>query len=136
MTTEIVDLIDDRRIAKQCQDSEKYREKDRMIRKKCIAAKEKWFNEKCEEIEYLSQKNPQLIHEKVKNLSKPEQCISSGCIKGKDGSIIMDKEKILNRWEEYISELYDDEERGVKTEIRKNMDEPSILQSEVEHAIN
>ena len=136
MTTEIVDLMDDRRIAKQCQDSEKYREKDRMIRKKCIAAKEKWFNDKCEEIEFLSQKNPQLIHEKVKSLSKPKKCTSSGCIKGKDGSIIMDKEKILNRWEEYISELYDDEERGVKIEIRKNMDGPPILRSEVEHAIN
>ena len=136
MTTEIVDLMDDRRIAKQCQDSEKYREKDRMIRKKCIAAKEKWFNDKCEEIEFLSQKNPQLIHEKVKSLSKPKKCTSSGCIKGKDGSIIMDNEKILNRWEEYISELYDDEERGVKIEIRKNMDGPPILRSEVEHAIN
>ena len=98
MTTEIVELMADRRIAKQCQVSQKYKEKDRMIRKKCIAAKEKWFNDKYEEIELLAQKNPQLIHEKVKNLSKPKRCTSSGCIKGKDGSITMDKEKILNRW--------------------------------------
>ena len=68
-----------------------------MIRKKCIAAREKWFNDKCEEIELLAQKNPQLIHEKMKNLSKPKTCTSSGCSKGKDGSIIMDKEKILNK---------------------------------------
>ena len=57
--------MDERRIARQYQDSEKYKEKYLVIRKRCIEAKEKWFNKKCEEIELLSQKNPQLIHEKV-----------------------------------------------------------------------
>ena len=36
----------------------------------------------------------------------------------------MDKDKILNRWEEYISELYGDEERGMQP------------QSEIKHAIS
>ena len=50
MTAEILDLMVDRRIAKQCQDSAKYKEKDKLIRQKCIQAKEEWFNERCEEI--------------------------------------------------------------------------------------
>ena len=102
MTVEILSLMDDRRIAKQCQDAAKYKEKDKLIRKKCIQAKEEWFNEKCEEVELLSKKNPQLIHEKVKNLSKLMECSSNGCIQGKDGGIIIDIEGIINRWEEYI----------------------------------
>ena len=40
MTAEILDLMVDRRIAKQCQDSAKYKEKDKFIRQKCIQAKE------------------------------------------------------------------------------------------------
>ena len=61
MTAEILDLMVDRRIAKQCQDSAKYKEKDKLIRQKCIQAKEEWFNERCEEIEVLSKKNQQLM---------------------------------------------------------------------------
>ena len=65
MTSEILNLMADRRIARQCQDATKYTEKDRLIRKKCIQAKEEWFNERYEEIEVLSKKNPQLVNEKV-----------------------------------------------------------------------
>ena len=101
MTAEIVDLMVDRRIAKQCQDSAKYKEKDKLIRQKCIQAKEEWFTERCEEIEVLSKKNQQLMYEKVMNLLKPRKCSSNGCIKGKYGSIIIDKSEILVRWEEY-----------------------------------
>ena len=52
----------------------------------------------------LSKTNPQLMHEKVKNLLKPGKCSSNGCIKGKDGSTIIEKSEILVRWEEYIQE--------------------------------
>ena len=75
------------------------------------------------------------MYEKVKNLLKPRKCSSNGCIKGKDGSIIIDKSEILVRWEEYIKELYDDEDRGPQVRIQRNMEGPPILQSEIKHAI-
>ena len=31
------------------------------------------------------------------------------CVEAKDGTIIMEKDKILDRWSEYIGELYDDD---------------------------
>ena len=62
----------------------------------------------------LSKKNPQLMDEKVKSLSKLKTCGSHGCIKGKDGSIIIDREGIISRLEKYTIELYDDEDRGVQ----------------------
>ena len=31
------------------------------------------------------------------------------CVEAKDGTIIMEKDKILDRWSEYIGEPYDDD---------------------------
>ena len=71
----------------------------------------------------LSKKNPQLKYEKVKSFSKLKTC-SNGCIKGKDGSIIIDRKEIITIREEYIGELYDDEDGGVQLEICKSMNGP------------
>ena len=46
----------------------------------------------------------------------------------------MEKEKILERWAEYISELYHDE-RGDKPPIMKNFDGPPIMKDEVRKAV-
>ena len=50
--------------------------------------------------------NPQLMHETIKNISKTRICCTSGCIKQRDGTLVMSKEEILERWEEYVTELY------------------------------
>ena len=50
------------------------------------------------------------------------------------GNIIMENEKILERWAEYISELYHDE-RGDKPPIMKNFDGPPIMKDEVRKAV-
>ena len=42
----------------------------------------------------------------------------------------MEKDEILERWSEYIEELFDDE-RGQKPVIRKNIEGPRILKAEV-----
>ena len=46
----------------------------------------------------------------------------------------MEKGKILERWKEYVGELYNDN-RGPKPTIYKNMGSPKILQSEVRYAV-
>ena len=46
----------------------------------------------------------------------------------------MENEKILERWAEYISELYHDE-RGDKSPIMKNFDGPPIVKDEVRKAV-
>ena len=55
------------------------------------------------------------MHEKVKNLSKLKRCSSNGYFKGKDGSIFIDREEIIIRWEGYIGQLYDDEDKESKS---------------------
>ena len=46
----------------------------------------------------------------------------------------MEKEKVLERWTEYIEELFRDD-RGEKPTIHKNIDGPKILKSEVRAAL-
>ena len=42
------------------------------------------------------------------------------CVEAKDGTIIMEKDKILDRWSEYIGELYDDDEVSGATKCEKH----------------
>ena len=66
------------------------------------------------------------MHEKIKNLSQPWIKSTSGCIRKRDGTLVMSKEKILERWKEYLIELYEDERKG-RPEIRKALDRPPII---------
>ena len=74
------------------------------------------------------------MHETIKNISKPRLCCSSGCIKKRDGTILMIKDEILDRWEEYLAELYDDE-RNERPEIKKKLEGPPITKDEIELAL-
>ena len=101
------------------------------VKRQCKMAKETWYNRKCEEIE----RDPREIYKKIDGIrGKRKYCSASGCIKGKDNSIIMDKDKVLERWSQYIEELFDDTRGGVP-EIYKNIEGPSILPFEVRAAL-
>ena len=56
------------------------------------------------------------------------------CIKAKNGDVLMTREKILERWSEYIKDLFQDE-RGDKPVIKKNMEGPDFTEEEVCTAI-
>ena len=46
----------------------------------------------------------------------------------------MEKNEILNRWSEYIKEVFDDD-RMSKPSVKKNMEGPSVMKNEVRQAI-
>ena len=72
---------------------------------------------------------------RIATLAPPDLSdLSIKCIKSKEGTIIMEKDKVLQRWTEYITDLFHDN-RGEKPIIRKNMEGPEILRSEVRAAI-
>ena len=52
-------------------------------------------------------------------------------MKSKKGMIVMGKEDILSRWEEYIGNLFEDDRRE-RPEINKEMEGPPILKDEIE----
>ena len=130
MKPEILQLMEDRRNAKG--DVQKYRELDRMVKKNCNIAKEEWINLQCEEIERNSHIDSKLMHKKIQELTGKTCSAKSGCIKSRNGDILMEKEDILNRWSEYIEELYHDD-RGPPPHIH-NEEGYAILEEEIHNA--
>ena len=127
--------MEERRKAKY--DKVRYNSLDEQIKKKCNKAKEEWVNEQCHQIERNQYRDSKYMHSKIKEVSGKKGGINASVangIKSKEGTILMEKEDSLNRWSEYIEELYDDD-RGEKPVISKNMDGPPIVEEEVTPAI-
>ncbi|GFO12223.1 MORC family CW-type Zinc finger protein 3 [Plakobranchus ocellatus] len=103
MTEDILKIMDKRRLAKD--NKEEYETLQKVIRKKCDEAKENWINDKCNCIDLHCRSTPQVMYRNIDEITGKKTCSSTGCLKSKNGDIIMEKEKILERWEEYISEL-------------------------------
>ena len=81
MTDEILLMMSERR--KQKRGSTKYKKLNDKIEKECRVAKEKWLNDKCEEIEELDKRHLTLqLHKKTKNLCGINKCSTkSGVLK-------------------------------------------------------
>ena len=134
MTEEILRMMRRRQAMPQRRNSDEYKQLHREIRKKCREAKEEWLKNECAEIEKGKETDSKAMHKRIKDLTGAKTCSSSGCIRSKDGTIITEKDDILERWTEYIEELF--RNRGGKPEIRKNIDGPKILQSEIRAAVS
>ena len=104
------------------------------MKKRCNEAKEHWINTQWEEKEANNGVNSKTVHQKIKEVTeKKATAKKTGCIRSKDGDILMEKEDILNRWSEYIAELYHDD-RGPPP-ITNNEEGPQILEEEVKKAL-
>ena len=107
MNTEILQLMEERRKAKA--NEQKYKELDRQVKKRCNEAKENWINAQCQEIEANANIDSKTMHQKIRDVTGRKTPTTTGCLRSKDGNILMEKEDILNRWSEYITELYHDD---------------------------
>ena len=88
ITTEILDLMDLRRLKKGTPD---YYELDRRIKQLCKSEKESWDNNMCEKIEHLEVSHQiREVLENVKKLTNKKKNIRnvSDCIKDKNGKIL------------------------------------------------
>ena len=135
MTDEILNMMNARRNIKV--GSAERERLESKIRLECKRAKEKWYSDKCAEIENLEKrKNMRLMHEKVKELTDRKRNIrnGSGCIMSKDGELLFEKSAVKERWVQYIHDLYKDEKRGIRPDYVGD-DGPSITQDEVSEAI-
>lgn len=66
------------------------------------------------------------MHKQIRQLTGQKTCLSTGWIKSKDGTFILEKGKVLQRWNEYI---------GEQPSIHRTTDGPDILKTEVEAAM-
>ena len=123
MTEEIMKLIEDRKELKkpdQENQTEEYNEIDKKIKDECRLAKDKWFNEQCEEVMKLEKDhNIREMHNKVKDLTKKKKGAksASSCIMDEEGKMLFTDEEIKKRWKDYVANLYDDPDRPEAEEI-------------------
>ena len=130
MTKEILNLMEDRRKTKSNIDL--YKTLNTQIKDKCNEAKEQWINEQCKEIENNLTVDSKYMHSKIKDIKGTKGCTASNCIKAKYGNLLMDREDVLNRWSEYIEDLFQDD-RGEKPIIKKDMVEVSAAIRKMKH---
>jgi len=130
MTKEILDMMVKRRSKKG---TAEYNSIDKDIRRKCRTAKENWANEKCRNIEELSKKHQTKTMFKVIKEMTAKRSSASSCIRNKDGDILFEADKILERWKEYVEDLFNDSRPA--NPIKNFLQGPEILKSEVENAI-
>ena len=114
----------------------KYNNIDKLIKVKCIKEKEKWLNNKCAEMEAKKNTDSREMHSNIREIIGGYRCTSNGCIKRKNGEIIMEKAQVLERWTEYIKDLFKDDRQKEKPKITRNIQGPKILKAEVRRAIN
>lgn len=76
------------------------------------------MNEQCREIEINQYKDRKYMQCKIKEISRKKGCPSTNCFKSKEGTMLIEKEDFLNRWSQYIEDIYEDD-RGEKSVINK-----------------
>ena len=108
MTKDILDKMDTRRKAKS--NTNVYKQLDEEIKSECHAEKERMLIEQCDLIEQLESTHKlHQTHAQIRNITgREENAGITTCIEDRDGNIIMEQQKILERSQEYISTLYDE----------------------------
>lgn len=135
MTAEILNMMEERRSYER--GSEKYRTINKDIKAKCKSAHEDFLDMKCCDISRNYNPNPKQAHQDIKMISgKRKNKAPSTCIKNKQGELLFEEEKIKERWEEYIGELYDDPDRDEPPlKFTHPLSGPEISKDEIEHAL-
>ena len=125
----------------------RYKELCKQVKKSARKDKQDWMDKQCSEMEkYAGQYRIREVYKMVKNITRKWQPRQSA-IKDREGKILMEREKVRERWTEYCRELYEDKEKtdGQVHEFVQELKEISppqridekedILEAEVERAI-
>jgi len=146
VTTEMLEDMEERRKWKHQSTEEAKKEYKRLnnkLRRTTDKAKEKWWEEQCEELEMLQKRGRHdLVYENIKKLTRRNNTGGGTTIKDKNGKLLENPEDIRRRWKEYVEELYwGDNNNNVedqKEEPTPNADNigPDVLKDEVLAAIS
>ncbi|XP_050431417.1 uncharacterized protein LOC126839986 [Adelges cooleyi] len=109
ITPNILDLIEERRKYKHRADMEgqlKYRNIRNRINRESKKAKEEWLEQQCAEINHLFGTNRlDQAYGTIKSFLKTNKTRNNN-IKDKNGKLLLDTREVVNRWREYLEELY------------------------------
>src|SRR6184192_1941150 len=125
MNSEILHKMEERRKCKNMRDEEQYKKLKQEIRKLCRQAKDKYYEDKWKENEMLDKAHSQLMYQKIKEL-RPKGNRGLETIRAKQGNALVEKDEVMERWAEYVEELYRDETRGEDDSIDKSQMESEV----------
>ena len=78
--------------------------------------KMKYYDAQCNEIELTEKYMPRDHHQRIQVTGKKwKNRKDSNVLKDKEGNIMIEKDQVIERWREYIEELYSDDERLQET---------------------
>ena len=101
------------------------------MKRACRTRREEWLREKCQEIEELERVDSRLMTEKIREITGKKRAQRSTVIKDIDGTILMERNEVLNRWQQYVGNLYRDDD----VELEGSEEGPAILRCEIEEAV-
>ena len=116
MNSEILDLMEQRRKCRR--ETRQYKQLDKIIRSKCSEAKTNFYNAQCVLLENWNVPMHSWCMTKWRKLLLEKSHTAPSCIETQDGSILIEKDKILKRWKEYINELFAND-RGAKPQSHR-----------------
>ena len=137
ITEEILELMEKGRKVKF--DNRRYKEIDRIIKRKCMEEKMKYYDAQCNEIELTEKYMPRDHHQRRQQVTgkKWKNRKDSNVLEDKEGNIMTEKDQIIERWRQYIEELYSDDERLQETiKIEGELTGNKIEKDEIVKAMN
>ena len=111
LTTEVLELCDERREVKQQKLTDKiknshYNFLNREIKRKSKKCKDSWLKNLCKEVEECHQASKtRQVYQTIKTLTG-KQTLRMKSIKDKDGNVLTEEERIRDRWKENYADLY------------------------------
>lgn len=145
VTMDMVRRMEERRQWKNINTQEgqkEYRRLNNLLRRETDRAKAEWLERQCEELESLEQRGEMdILYQKVKAMANgPRNGPGVNAITSRNGELLTDGEAVMERWREYVQELYARRERPETLPIEAEPVDgdqvgPAVLESEVLMAI-
>eukprot|EP00794_Sanderia_malayensis_P008574 gene8574-biopygen6861 len=149
MMVEILDACDERRKLKATKfksvaKTKVYKRINAKVKREIRDAKENFFKEKCKQIQHAFERNnTKKVFDTIKELNR-RIAVKTSAIEATDGTLLMDENKIQERWTEYVRQLYNypiQTDEGILRELEAGgpgditSEEPEILRSEIASAV-
>lgn len=137
MKNEILDMMDIRRSIAD-RDSYEYRRMNKEINRRCREAKQKWYEEKCQNMHKLEEENrTREMHNEIKSMMKEQKRKPNKImiIENDQGEICSSKTELEDAWVDYIEQLYGDDNRREFEDTGEGEAAPDITLEELENAI-
>ena len=149
VTDKMMEKMDERRKWKHhntVEGRKKYLSLNNDLRRETDKAREKWWEERCDELEeYGKRGRSDLLYYEVSRLTRTEKkmAVKIAAITDENGELQMEIGEVKKRWKEYIEDLYSKstkpkiEEFDLESESQVNCDQrgPSLLDEEIYTAI-